>query len=80
MAASCGPCAESCGLYFAKIKVRYQRVPDSDGEKDIMLVWKKLFTKYLLYFLLTHVHKKFIPTIPKKNPQMYKNTEKFCSL
>jgi len=38
MAASCGPCAESCGLYFAKIKVRYQRVPDSDGEKDIMLV------------------------------------------
>ena len=38
LAASCGPCAESCGLYFAKIKVRYQRVPDSDGEKDIMIV------------------------------------------
>ena len=40
MAASCGPCAETCGLYFAKIKVRYQRLPDSDGgdHKDIMIV------------------------------------------
>ena len=41
MAATCGPCAETCGLYFAKIKVRYQRLPDSDGgdHKDIMIVW-----------------------------------------
>ncbi|TRY62531.1 hypothetical protein TCAL_06295 [Tigriopus californicus] len=39
LAASCGPCAETCGLYFSKIKVRYQRLPDRDhDEKDIMVV------------------------------------------
>jgi hypothetical protein len=37
--ACCGPCAETCGLYFSKVKVRYQRLPDSDhDEKDIMIV------------------------------------------
>lgn len=39
LAATCGPCAETCGLYFSKIKVRYQRLPDRDhDEKDIMVV------------------------------------------
>ncbi len=39
LAATCGPCAEACGLYFSKIKVRYQRLPDMDREeKDIMIV------------------------------------------
>ena len=38
MAATCGPCAEACGLYFAKIKVRYQKLPESDGDEDIMAV------------------------------------------
>jgi hypothetical protein len=38
LAAMCGPCAEICGLYFSKIKVRYQRLPDMDKEeKDIMI-------------------------------------------
>jgi hypothetical protein len=37
--ACCGPCAETCGLYFSKVKVRYQRLPDGDhDEKDIMIV------------------------------------------
>lgn len=38
LAGCCGPCAESCGLYFAKIKVRYQRLPDGEEDKDIMIV------------------------------------------
>merc|ERR1719336_776975 len=38
MAAWCGPCAETCGLYFSKVKVRYQRLPDGEEEKDIMIV------------------------------------------
>ena len=60
MAACCGPCAETCGLYFSKVdlrfvlfsdqlvwgkmksspqvKVRYQRLPDGEEEKDIMIV------------------------------------------
>ena len=38
LAGCCGPCAESCGLYFAKIKVRYQRLPDGEEDKDIMVV------------------------------------------
>ena len=38
LAGTCGPCAEACGLYFAKIKVRYQRLPDGEEEKDIMVV------------------------------------------
>jgi len=37
LAGCCGPWAEACGLYFAKIKVRYQRVPDGD-DKDILVV------------------------------------------
>ncbi|XP_023333696.1 caveolin-1 [Eurytemora carolleeae] len=37
-AACCGPCSETCGLYFSKVKVRYQRLPDGDDEKDIMIV------------------------------------------
>ena len=38
--ACCGPMAEVCGLYFSKIKVRYQRLPDaaSEEEKDMMCV------------------------------------------
>jgi hypothetical protein len=38
--ACCGPCAEVCGLYFSKVKVRYQRLPDGDhhDDKDIMIV------------------------------------------
>ena len=38
LAATCGPCAETCGLYFSRIKVRYQRLPDREEEKDIMVV------------------------------------------
>eukprot|EP00090_Calanus_glacialis_P027885 TRINITY_DN4437_c0_g1_i1.p1 TRINITY_DN4437_c0_g1~~TRINITY_DN4437_c0_g1_i1.p1 ORF type:complete len:163 (+),score=27.70 TRINITY_DN4437_c0_g1_i1:54-491(+) len=38
MAACCGPCAETCGLYFSKVKVRYQRLPDGEEERDIMIV------------------------------------------
>ena len=35
--------------------------------------FKKLFTKYLLYFLLTHVHKKIYTNYPKKtNVQKYR--------
>merc|ERR1711976_804042 len=34
-----GPCLRTWKINFAKIKVCYQRVPDSDGgEKDIMIV------------------------------------------
>jgi hypothetical protein len=37
--ATFGPCAEMCGLYFSKVRVRYQRMPDAGGEdKDIMTV------------------------------------------
>ena len=39
LAATIGPCAEICGLYFSKVRVRYQRMPDAPGEdKDIMTV------------------------------------------
>ena len=38
LAGTCGPCAEACGLYFAKIKVRYQRLPDGEEDRDIMVV------------------------------------------
>ncbi|CAB4056993.1 CAV3 [Lepeophtheirus salmonis] len=38
MTAVCGPCVEIFGMYFSKLKVRYQRLPDaeSDEEKNIM--------------------------------------------
>ncbi|RXG53615.1 Caveolin-2, partial [Armadillidium vulgare] len=32
--ACCGPCAEVLGLYFSKIKVRYQKLPDSDSNDE----------------------------------------------
>jgi len=39
LAATCGPCAEICGLYFSKVRVRYQRMPDAGGEdKDVFTV------------------------------------------
>jgi hypothetical protein len=43
MVATCGPCAETCGLYFSKVKVRYQRLPDGDEDKDIMIAWGAKF-------------------------------------
>ena len=61
LVACCGPCAEVCGLYFSKIKVRYQRLPDREEEdKDILMVWwlpkKILFASKIVYFMCANLN------------------------
>lgn len=35
LASVCGPCAETCGLYFSKMKVRYQKIPNGGDDDDV---------------------------------------------